>query len=563
MQDPAYSERIAPHAIVLASGLASRLGLLSDDGKWSVRFKAAPILATQLGVLSRAGVRSVTVTCRPEHHRAVQQLADVATTSFDLSVLVVPQSDAPGPGMALAKALGLAPPAHPVVLLLADTVISSIPALGGQSWIGTAAPPAPRRWCEVRANDRGEVTALLDHLVHDVSTCQVAVGIYYFHDRAILDVVASNLRSLAGSSTEPVELSSVLDEYRSRNVLSTRPADGWIDLGDSGSITDVSRSQHRVRSTNHIHVSDLGVLRKRGTDSDFAAEAAFMRNLPADYSVLFPRVLDVAPDDSEYSIEYLDYRTLAEYYLYRPGTQESWASVADELLRQLRDTLWSAPLEAECDVTARCRAVYLEKLTSRFDAWWQRGVRCDANELEVNGRALTAGTKAMRLMRSLLEPLCINPLPATVHGDLNFSNILHAPAMGIYRLLDPRGAFGGPGPSGDARYDAAKLRHSYNGMYDALIHGLFSLDAEGPDAFHLRIGPNRDVAKHSIDSSLRRSGFELLEVRTIEASLFLSMLPLHDDDPDRQWALYAYGLQLLAEVSESESNAMGTNHVVG
>lgn len=561
-QGEALSSKASPHGIILASGLASRLGLLSNQGKWSVRYKAAPVLVSQLLLMARAGVQDVTVTCRPEHAHSMRRLIDVANFSLLLEVSVCIQDDAPGPGIAFLRALQSAPRDRPVVLLLADTIVESISEMGGESWIEVAPPDRFRRWCEVVADDSAQVVELADRDLGGDGAGTVAIGLYYFHDRSSL----SELSSAEEARGAFREISAVIDAYRLRTRVSARRADGWLDVGDSPSIVDATRSRHLTRADNQIAVDGFGVLRKKGTGPQFRSEAAFMRAMPEQSRILFPRVTHVASDDSEYSVEYLDYRTLAELYLYEPGTLSLWGSTIDDLLRQLRIALWDSTTLSDVDVAARCRIVYQEKLISRFEEFLQQCALREwalTPELELNGRLILAGRPAVAQLRSILDPVCSTPTPATIHGDLNFSNILCAPAAGIFRLIDPRGSFGGQGASGDARYDAAKLRHSYHGMYDAIIHGLYSYRRVANGSYELAVGPNRSSAVIAIDTALENAGFDLAALRAIECSLFLSMLPLHADDPQRQFVCYLRGLELLADIGDQSMTARSSGNVVG
>jgi fructosamine-3-kinase len=318
----------------------------------------------------------------------------------------------------------------------------------------------------------------------------------------------------------------------------------WLDVGDISSVVSVSRRWHHSRETNTIVVDDNGVLHKSGAGSDFQHEAEYLSSLPPRSAILFPRVLHVADDRLSYEMEYLDYATLAERYLFRPGEPSSWGYSIAQLISQVRSGLWQVDVD-RLSLLENCREMYLHRVTYRFLSWFKSAVRDRSSRLIVNGSEMSAGTEALAKVQRVLEPLCSTPQGARIHGDLNFSNILYAPQAGLFRLVDPRGAFGGPGSFGDARYDVAKLRHSYNGMYDAAIFGLYSLSSRGKSEYELVLGPDRSTAIAAIDAALEDAGFVLEEIRAIEAALFLSMLPLHADDPDRQWVLYLRGLQLL------------------
>jgi hypothetical protein len=133
-----------------------------------------------------------------------------------------------------------------------------------------------------------------------------------------------------------------------------------------------------------------------------------------------------------------------------------------------------------------------------------------------------------------------------IHGDFCFSNILYDLNNQIIRLIDPRGSFGEPGIYGDPRYDMAKLRHSIAGMYDYIVSDLFEIN-ETETGFEGKIFNDsaQDELISEFDNLLTEFGYDPKEIAIIEGLLFISMLPLHQDKPQRQKMMYIKGLQLL------------------
>ncbi|MGW1006573.1 NTP transferase domain-containing protein [Streptomyces sp. NPDC002520] len=542
-------------AVILAAGCATRTGTLSTVGKTHVRYRSAPVLAGQLALLSQHGISEAAVVCRPGNASAVALLVAQVGPPLGITVRVGIQDATPGPGRAFAESLKWTPVNQPVLLLLADTVVDSLPPNAG-GWIGVASPLHRRRWCAVRSDQRGLVSAISDEEVGPESGQPVAVGVYRFGDRQSLDKAAFEVMS-AELPDEEVELSRLLDVYRAYAPLRSEPVAGWVDLGSAEAIARASRGSHVTRAVSSLRVDDLGVAHKRSSYGGAVSQARFMRRPPGRSAVLFPRFLGMDDDELGYSMEYLDYPTLAEIYLYRPGAEENWGDLVGGIIERVDRLLWrtgEVSVDRE-DLQRRCRVMYLEKPRQRFRKWWAGSVLSRSERLIVNGRELLAGLDALEKLVEHVEPLCDSAVPATVHGDLNFSNILYCEHPRTFRLLDPRGEFGGTGPLGDARYDAAKLRHSYAGMYDAAVHGLYRLETVGPEEFTFSLGPSRAIARRAVDAALRKVGFSLREVRVIEASLFFSMLPLHDDDPQRQWVFYLRALQLLHELTPSVESA--------
>tara|TARA_B100000929_G_C15177208_1_gene307400 strand:+ start:28 stop:474 length:447 start_codon:yes stop_codon:yes gene_type:complete len=134
-----------------------------------------------------------------------------------------------------------------------------------------------------------------------------------------------------------------------------------------------------------------------------------------------------------------------------------------------------------------------------------------------------------------------------IHGDLCFSNILYSFNNNQYKLIDPRGKWGTT-IFGDIKYDVAKLRHSIIGGYDSIDNGLFSIKYEESTI-------NLTIYRPLIYTTISRKvdewiseKWDLNKIKLIEGLLFISMLPLHQDNFKKQLAFYSIGIQRLNEV---------------
>jgi hypothetical protein len=118
----------------------------------------------------------------------------------------------------------------------------------------------------------------------------------------------------------------------------------------------------------------------------------------------------------------------------------------------------------------------------------------------------------------------------------------------LVKMIDPRGEFGVPGVFGDRRYDLAKLAHSYAGKYDFIIADRVSVEIESDGQMRVCVQADDYYTRvQSIFDSVLLPTVRLREqVYKIQALLFLSMLPLHVDRPNRQLAMLATGLELYA-----------------
>jgi hypothetical protein len=138
-----------------------------------------------------------------------------------------------------------------------------------------------------------------------------------------------------------------------------------------------------------------------------------------------------------------------------------------------------------------------------------------------------------------------------MHGDLCFSNLLYDSRNRRIKAIDPRGVVDRtPSLFGDLRYDLAKLGHSIVGRYDQIVAGRVRLARDAAD-YALEFDPiacQPWLAEAFGDLEVDGVGGLSTPVRAVTVSLFLSMLPLHADRPERQQAFVADALRLWREL---------------
>ena len=138
----------------------------------------------------------------------------------------------------------------------------------------------------------------------------------------------------------------------------------------------------------------------------------------------------------------------------------------------------------------------------------------------------------------------------TGHGDPCFSNILYDMNSQLLMLLDPRGAVGEEQLWTNPLYDLGKISHSILGAYDFINSGLFDIGLTADNVVELRLlaQTNHVMLQEMFRARLGGTQYNLPAVRLCEASLFLSMLPLHLDHPNKVLAFIVRAKEILDEV---------------
>ena len=142
------------------------------------------------------------------------------------------------------------------------------------------------------------------------------------------------------------------------------------------------------------------------------------------------------------------------------------------------------------------------------------------------------------------------------NGDLCFANIMVDENYSFIKVIDPRGKFGDFDVYGDFRYELAKLFHSVDGKYDFIIKDLFKINykSEENEINYSIINRVRtfDLYQTFLDVFKEAIGNNLKKIELIEALLFLTMIPLHNESFEHQLVMLGTGLEILNRVINIE-----------
>lgn len=356
------------------------------------------------------------------------------------------------------------------------------------------------------------------------------------------------VRSLALSRGDFV---SAVRDYGDHFRLSFRESNRWFDLGHVNTYF-----QSRSRITTQRHFNDLtidgGIVKKRSNDvAKIGAEADWFSQLPRRLRRYCPHLLDDGIDDTGlryYCLEYLPCVPLNEIFVHGRNPIFFWEMMASLLGDFLMEAQATAPSALDVSrIEEDSQRLFREKTHLRLESF-SALTRFDLDrENRLNGVALPSIGEIAELCA---DQVCNDvSLPALIHGDLCFSNILFDSRAKSIKLLDPRGinASGEFTLFGDQRYDLAKLLHSSLGYYDFLIAGAYTLDAIGDHdfKFNIHIDARTAISSRAFSDVLFRKVGHQVPLHMV-VLLFLAMLPLHQDRPDRQKAMLANALRIYA-----------------
>lgn len=354
------------------------------------------------------------------------------------------------------------------------------------------------------------------------------------------------LRSLARTR----DFLAALNDYAAR-VSSFRAVENcgmWLDLGHLNTYYETRRTLTTERTFNTLSISRGIVCKTSAQCEKMEAEAAWFEALPSALKPYVPAYLgrlDSSGQRAGYSLSYEYLCPLSDLYVFGALPVTAWRRIlasCSDVLRLFRTT---KPDSVRAPWFAH---LYNGKAMDRFEAFAQSaGIAAD-RAWTINGEPLPPPSTIIERMAEIIGPPRLEDA-GILHGDFCLCNILFDFRRDAVKLLDPRG-FTEPGTPelfGDTRYDLGKLHHSVVGGYDMIVAGYYDLEWDGPYALEFeiaKISQHEEIERLFIDVVCEGDDQRAQIAAAISVLLFFSMLPLHRDNQQRQWAFLANGYRL-------------------
>lgn len=326
-------------------------------------------------------------------------------------------------------------------------------------------------------------------------------------------------------------------------------AEAALDLEDAPSFASFLTGAFDTRAFNRMS-GDADTVVKVSSDKDkMRREAAFCRLLPDRLRAMFvqPWAFEDRGDCAAYSMERMNVPDMALQWIHDALDDREF----DEFLRRVFRWFELRPSrrcpQGESDTAAdRCYGIKIDERAAQFGRLPASSAIASYLACGTESGSLGAMIERWKGLRSRMRRAA--PFePAVSHGDPCFSNILYDKRIGMLRFIDPRGADSEEELYMDPYYDLAKLSHSILGGYDYLNNGLCAIEV-GQD-LRLRLlpdAPDQSAKKESFLRLVRSKGFDPDWMRLCEASLFLSMIPLHAEAPRKVLAFLLNAEGILA-----------------
>lgn len=446
-----------------------------------------------------------------------------------------------------------------ICINFADTILSNQVEFDSKDVIFYSKEQIEPQWTFFTSN-KGKICSIVDKptQIHVDNTLEnVFVGVFYISDLPSFLEKLKNAVLFTHNNIDTFYLA--LLEYTKEHSCEFLLCGKWFDVGHSEKYIQ-AKTKVPTRAFNTIEIDESrGILKKTSDNTKkFIDEIEWYLKMPKNLKYLIPHIYDYSlAFQSPYIImEYYGYRTLHEVLIFGNVSIAQWQRYFLKLRFILDDMASYSYHENNTTIKNALAEMYISKTIdrlndlkndSRFSAFFNENIK-------VNKKTMPSLSECIEKFPYLLKKRLLNKESydfCIIHGDLCFSNILIESEMGFLRIIDPRGRFGSLDIYGDRRYELAKLMHSLDGQYDYIIEDLFTVQVDGT-TIELELKNKTKEIYDSFRAVFADTLVNYLDLKLIESLLFFSMIPLHNDALNRQYAMLATGLRLLDEATEGK-----------
>ena len=447
-------------------------------------------------------------------------------------------------GASLVAALTLADysPQHSLSILFGDTLFSELPE--GEDIISVSHVDNSYDWAMVTSDNSHwlntpEQREQLDH-------SSVVAGFFKFSQPKQL------LKCLTVAHWDFIK---ALNYYHDECGLSSVESEGWLDFGHLNTYYTSKAKFTTQRAFNHLEITSRWIRKSSINSNKIAAEANWYDSVPPALRTFLPQYLGSASDGQtvSYQLEYLHHTALNELFVFSTLPELVWHQILNSCLEFI-DNCQQYSHSGATDSSMDLPTLFGKKTHERLTEYCQ-AIGCDFDTQWVYNNIFSASFADIIKLSEQCLPTD-GQHHNVIHGDFCFSNILYDFRSNKIKTIDPRGLDldGNFTIYGDNRYDIAKLSHSILGLYDWIIAGYYQVNITQQQIdFTLEV-PKHIKAIQQLFLGMVKRKYQLNDksLYAMQIQLFLSMLPLHADDPSRQQALMANAFRLYQLLKETE-----------
>lgn len=327
--------------------------------------------------------------------------------------------------------------------------------------------------------------------------------------------------------------------------------EGMIDIGIISNFIQCVTGNFDSRYFNSLKGNEYTLVKSSSNKKKIKAEYDFYHLLPEDMKYWFVMPFDYkeTEDSASYTMERLHMTDLAIKWVHGSMDASEFESLMDKYFY-----FFKCRHSKECskeDYKKTADALYIEKVNSRIADLKKLDAYKQIETLLAVKHDITIDSLVERyfaLKEKIESRVTFENQMVIGHGDPCFANTLYNKSTQTLKFIDPKGASREEDLWTNPYYDIAKLSHSVCGKYDFFNNGLFDIRVSDDFSYDLEIPFDNTEYMKIFKEKVEANGFDYLTVRIYEASLFISMLPLHIDNPHKVFGFILNVDRILKEI---------------
>lgn len=336
--------------------------------------------------------------------------------------------------------------------------------------------------------------------------------------------------------------------------FATIVAEGLCDISDVINFRSFITSGFEARFFNSVSGDEYTVVKSSDNIKKLKAEYTYYSLVPDNMKQWFVMPYDYIEKDNvaQYSMQRYHMTDLAIRYVHGAIDKQEFANILDKLFRFIEIR---KQRKVDADEYEKCaKSLYVDKVIDRIEQLKGTEKYSEIARLIESATCYSSiddiVQKYLKLYESIRKDRKFMNVQVIGHGDLCFSNILYSDEASLIKLIDTKGALTEDELYMDPYYDIAKLSHSICGHYDFYNSDRFEISLDDELKAHLFVDANNREYVELFKGKLEQFGIDFKLVRMYEASLFLSMLPLHMDRPKKVFAFVLNAIAILESLEE-------------
>jgi hypothetical protein len=335
----------------------------------------------------------------------------------------------------------------------------------------------------------------------------------------------------------------------------------WYDFGHVNTYFRSKSNLTTQRVFNDLIINNQVVHKSSTNSQKIIAESNWFNSIPTSLKIFTPQLYSTGIESGKnyYELEYLSHSTLSEIFVFGNNQVFVWEAIL-ESCQNFLNTCYSLKPTNRID-TKYMDGLYAPKTIRRLNEFRKNSNYDIEKPLQLNGENYPSLIEIANKTSKLIKPVDPNDI-CVIHGDFCFSNILYDFRIQNIKVIDPRGLDANNNISihGDIRYDIAKLAHSILGLYDCIVAKYYKLEEKDAYNYSFEIYTNAStklIQEHFVNMKFNGKTLKELDTFPILVHLFLSMLPLHSDDLQRQKALISIALLIYKQINDDNYYSNG------